>query len=176
MESVKRTAATAADSATPSSEEATAHVGHPSATDATWAAMMVPHHRTGIEMAEMAATKAATPDLQKLAAHSKAEQQEDMPRLEQILSAAGKDPMPPEPPIERLEKQQSKTLESLSGVEFDHHWVSIVSGHHTAAIMMADTALAGSTSPEATALQNEMREKQLAELDKLNDLRDRLGG
>lgn len=176
MESFKRAVAGAADMVTPSPDGAVAEVGEPSAADAMWAAMMIPHHRTGIETADMAKSKAATPALQRLAADSKSEQEADIPRLEKITSAAGRRPTPPERQIDRMEKQQMQTLQSLSGVEFDHHWISIVSGHHMSAIMMTEIAMAGNSSPVAKALQEELRRKQLEELGQLNDLREKLGG
>lgn len=175
MESIKRAAAGVAGMVTPSSDEAAAQIGAPSAADAMWAAMMIPHHRTGIQTAEMAVSRATTAALQRLAAHSKAEQEQDLPRLERILSAAGKQPMPPESQIERMEKQQMQTLQALSGVDFDRYWITVVSGHHMSAVMMTDTAMAGSSSAGAMALQQELRQKQLEELGRLNELRDQLG-
>lgn len=174
MDSMKRAVASAAGMATPSSDEASAQVGEPSATDAMWAAMMIPHHQTGIQMAEMAASKAATDALRQAAASSKADQEEDLPKLEQILRAAGKTAMPPEKQIERMNKQHMQALESLSGVEFDRHWITVVSGHHMSAIMMTDTAMAGHASPTAGELQKKLRDDQLQELGTLNDLQQQL--
>lgn len=175
MDSMKRTAASAAEKATPASTEA-AEVGEPSATDAVWAAMMIPHHETGIQMAEMAIGKAATEALRDAAANSKSEQEEDMPRLEQIVRAAGKTTTPPEKPIERMNQHHMQVLKGLSGADFDRHWITMVSGHHLAAIMMTDTAMAGHASGAAHELQKKLRNYQLHELHVLNDLHAQLNG
>jgi uncharacterized protein (DUF305 family) len=174
LASMKRAVASAAGMVTPSSDEASAQVGEPSATDAMWAAMMIPHHQTGIQMAEMAASKATTEALRQAAASSKVEQEEDIPQLEQIVRAAGKTTMPPEKQIERMNKQHMQVLQSLSGVDFDRHWITVVSGHHMSAIMMTDTAMAGRASPAAGELQKKLRDDQLQELEVLNDLHEQL--
>ena len=174
MASMKRAVAGAAGMVAPSSDEASNQVGEPSVTDAMWAAMMIPHHHTGIQMAEMAASNAATEALRQLAASSKADQEADLPQLEQIIRAAGKTAMPPEKQIERMNKQHTQVLESLSGVAFDRHWITVVSGHHMSAIMMTDMAVAGHASPVAEELQKKLRNDQLHELEVLNDLHEQL--
>ena len=174
MDSLERAMASAAEMVKPSSENAATEVGDPSPADAMWAAMMIPHHRTGIEMAELAVSRAATASLRAMAAKSKAEQEEDLPRLQRIIDAAGKTPMPPEKPIERMNQQHTSMLQSMSGPDFDLHWATVVSGHHMSAVMMTDTAMASSGSHGAMALQEELRTKQLGELDELNDFTSRL--
>lgn len=174
MTTAKRTVTKVSDALTPSSDEATAEVGEPSAADAMWAAMMIPHHQEGIEMAEMAMSRAETESLRKAAEGSKQEQEEDMLVLEQIISAAGKSPMPPEKPIDRMNKHQMKVLESLTGAEFDRHWITVTQGHHMAAIMMTDTAMAASGSETARTLQQKLRDAQLQEMDTLTAIHDQL--
>ena len=53
-------------------------------TDAMGAAMMIPHHQMGIEMAQMAAD----------------EQQAQLTTLQEIAESGGEEPMPPEAPLE----------------------------------------------------------------------------
>lgn len=173
---MKRMAAKAEDAVTSPDQAAATAIGEPSATDATWAAMMIPHHRTGIEMAELAVNKAATDGLRRAAAKSKQEQEREMPQLEEIAQAAGKAPMPPEPPVEGMNQLQMEKLQSLSGPEFDRHWITVVSGHHMAAITMTDTALAGGESGPAARLQEKLRSEQLEELRTLSDLFKDLDG
>lgn len=173
MDSTKRHAA---EMSTPSSGQTASQVGEPSATDAVWAAMMIPHHRTGIEMAELAVRKAVTEALREAAEHSKGEQERDLPQLEQIIRAAGTSAMPPQKQLERMNKHDMKVLQSLSGVDFDRHWITVASGHHMSAIMMTDTALAGSASSAARELQQQLRDLQLQELDDLIDIEEQLRG
>ena len=170
MESTKRAEASTGGTVRPSSEE----VGEPSAIDAIWAAMMIPHHQTGIQMAEMAASRTATEVLREAAASSKSDQERDIPPLEQIVRSAGKTAMPPQKQIERMNKQHMQVLQSLSGVDFDRHWITVVSGHHMSAIMMTEAAIACHTSPAAHELQKKLRDDQLQELGVLNDLQEQL--
>jgi len=176
MTSIKRAAAKASEAMTSPSDDAASEIGEPSAVDAMWAAMMIPHHQTGIQMAEMAIKQAATEELRQAAEESRKEQEDDLPQLQRIIDAAGKSPMPPEKAVEKMNKHETKLLESLSGTEFDRHWITVVNGHHMAAIMMTDTAVAGSTSKGAHALQTKLREAQLGEIDKLTDLHQKLHG
>jgi len=175
MESVKRAVASAAEKVKPASQEATAAVGQPSAPDAMWAAMMIPHHRTGIEMAALATERAASEQLRQLAASSKSDQEKELPRLQEIIDAAGKTAMPPEAPVERMNRLHMQVLGSLSGTEFDRHWITVVNGHHMSAVMMTDVALAGSQSDVAKSLQTELRQDQLKEMDELNRLLEQIG-
>ncbi|MDN4175867.1 DUF305 domain-containing protein [Nocardioides sp. SOB77] len=92
MGSLKRAAAKASEIVTPASDAAAADLGEPSAADATWAAIMIPHHESGIQMARMAATNAATEALRNAAKASVADQESDLPELHKIIRAAGKDP------------------------------------------------------------------------------------
>jgi uncharacterized protein (DUF305 family) len=170
MEFMRRVVSSAAEMVEPASRDPAAEVGHQSAADALWAAMMIPHHRTGIMMAELAASKAATASVRQQAAESQVDQENDLPLLDKILSAAGKTAMPPEKQIEDMNQQHMQTLRSMSGTDFDRHWITVISGHHMSAIMMTDTAMAGSTSPGAKQLQKELRNKQLEELGELNSL------
>lgn len=167
----------AAEKVKPTSQEATAAVGEPSASDAMWAAMMIPHHRTGIAMSELAESRAATDELRQAAQSSKVEQEDDLPRLEEIIRAAGQDERRPERQIEQMAQHHMQVLESLSGTDFDRHWITVVGGHHQAAIMMSETALAGNSPYQAArSLQEQIREKQLNELDDMRNLLQRLGG
>jgi uncharacterized protein (DUF305 family) len=167
---MKRAMSRAAEVVKPASPDAAAEVGDPSAANAMWAAMMVPHHRTGIQMAEPAASEATTASVRQQAAKSKADQEVDLPRLERTLSAAGKTAMPPEKQIEQMNRQHTQTLQSMSSTDFDRHWITLISGHHMSAIMMTDTAMAGSSNDGAKQLEKELRSTQLEELGELNSL------
>lgn len=176
MESMKRAMSSAADMVTPPSPDAVAEVGEPSAADAMWAAMTISHHHTGMEMADLAARKATTEALRQLATHSRADQERDLPRLEEIARAGGKTAMPPEKEIEHMDRMHMQMLESLSGVEFDKQWITVMGGHHMAAVMMTDIAMEANTSHGAIALQKELRQKQLKELGELDNLHHQLHG
>lgn len=67
-----------------------------------------------------------------------------------------------------------RTLQSLTGTDFDRYWITVVRGHHVSAAMMTGTAMAGSRSHGAEQLQAGLCDKQLEELGQLNALRDQL--
>ncbi|MDN4175866.1 DUF305 domain-containing protein [Nocardioides sp. SOB77] len=81
-----------------------------------------------------------------------------------------KTPTPPAKQIEEMNKHHMHLLERLSGVDFDRHWITVVGGHHMAAIQMTETAMAGSASSSAAYLQRKLRQSQLEELNTLNDI------
>ncbi|WP_219415918.1 DUF305 domain-containing protein [Pseudonocardia nigra] len=148
---------------------------HPSATDARWAAMMIPHHRTGIELTELALEKSENDGVRDLAAESRHDQQRELPKLEKVARAGGLEPMPPEKPIRRFNEQQMEKLRELSGPEFDRAWLDVFSGHHVSAIMMSDVALAGTAGGLAEKLQEQIHDVQLEQLARMNELREEVG-
>lgn len=156
-------------------ESSGSKVGTPSKTDARWAAMMVVHHQNGITITDLALQKSKNKDVLAIAAQSKADQQRQIPGLRAVAQAGGMAPMPPEPPLDRFNDQQMEMVKKLSGAEFDRAWLDLLSSHHMAAIMMTDVAMAGATSPLAKSLQKEIRDGQLAQVSKMNALREKLG-
>lgn len=145
----------------------------PSATDARWAAMMVDHHRNGIELTDLALQKSRNPGVRGVAADSKRDQQSELPQLLEVAKAGGLGPMPPEPPLRRFSDQEMQKLRSLSGAEFDRMWLDVLSSHHMAAIMMSDVALAGTAGGKAQQLQRQIVDGQLRQVARMNDLRGR---
>lgn len=128
-----------------------------SATDAKWAAMMVPHHRTGIELADLAVRKASTSGVRAIARDAKRDQQAELPRLK-VAKAGGRSEEQPERQLRAFDDEQMKRLESLSGKEFDRYWLDVFRSHHMAAIMMTDTASAGTAGGEPKKLQNQVHD------------------
>ncbi|MFS0703288.1 DUF305 domain-containing protein [Cellulomonas sp. 179-A 9B4 NHS] len=144
-------------------------------SDAMFAAMMIPHHQTGIEMTQMALQKAATPGVREVAQAAQTSQQEQLPLLEEVAATGDMKPMPPEEPIQRFNEQEMAELMALEGEAFDRKWLDVFSSHHMSAIMMADVALASDGSPAAQQLEQEIHDGQLGQLEQMNTLRDQLG-
>ena len=147
----------------------------PAMTDAMWAAMMIPHHQMGIEMAQMAAEKAATPGVRELAQMSAQEQQTQLTTLEEIADAGGMEAMPPEAPLEAFDQEEMAELEALTGEDFDRKWLDTFRSHHMSAIMMTDIAMYGTSGGEAETLQQEIHDGQLQETQTMNELSQQLG-
>lgn len=149
---------------------ATAAVGRLSASDATWAAALVYHLNTGVEMSELAMERATAEELRLFAAVSKSAQEEDLARLQQIVDAAGVTATAPEPRIERMNRLHLETLRSLTGTAFDRHWVTVASGHHMSAAMLTAVAMVGSGSDGGRALQAAVQAGHLRALGLLHQL------
>jgi uncharacterized protein (DUF305 family) len=166
----------AAGSGQETSETTSAPTSVPEDSEAVatmFAAMMIPHHQMGIEMAQMAVEKATTPGVKQVAQTAVESQRAQLPRLQSIAEGGGMEPMPPEEPIDTFDKQEMQELEGLSGAAFDHRWLDSFSSHHMSAIMMADIALPGSDG-EAKALAQEIHDGQLKEVSDMNKLRTQL--
>ena len=147
----------------------------PAMTDAMWAAMMIPHHQDGIEMAQMAVEMAATPGVRELAQMSAEKQQAQLATLEEIAEAGGEEAMPPEPPLEAFNQEEMAELQALSGEDFDRKWLDTFRSHHMSAIMMTDVAMSGTAGGEAETLQQEIHDGQLEETQTMNELSQQLG-
>lgn len=147
----------------------------PSATDAKWAAMMIPHHQAGIELTMLALDKAVTPGVREVAAASQRDQMSELPVLQAIAKAGGLEAIPPEEPLQRFDQQTMEKLRSLSGKAFDRAWLDVLSSHHQGAIMMTDVAMAGARSDQAKQLQTKIHDGQLRQVATMNDLREQLG-
>ncbi len=149
--------------------------GGASPTDIRFATMMVPHHRMGIELTQMAIEKASTPGVRQVAQEAQQSQQSEIPVLESI-AASGSAPHEMEEPLMTFNQQEMAELRSLSGQAFDKKWLDVFSSHHMAAIMMADTALPGAGSDEARAVEQQIHDGQLRDLATMNQLREHLSG
>lgn len=67
-------------------------------------------------------------------------------------------------------------LKKLFGEEFDRMWLDVFSSHHMSAIMMTDVALAGTAGGQAKRLQQKIRDGQLQQVERMNNLRADLHG
>ncbi len=148
--------------------------GTPSATDARWAAMMVAHHEGGIEITDIALERSDNEGVRDVAAESKQDQQEELSTLRAIAAAGGLEPMMPPEPLARFNGQTLERLRTVPDAEFDRAWLDVLSSHHMGAIMMTDVALAGTAGGPAEELQNQIRDGQLAQVERMNELREEL--
>lgn len=149
--------------------------GEPAMTDAMWAAMMIPHHEMGIQMAQMAVEKAVTPGVREVAQMAAEDQQAQLTTLQEIAQAGGEEAMPPEAPLETFNQEEMSELQALSGEDFDRKWLDTFRSHHMSAIMMTDVALSGTAGGDAKTLQQEIHDGQLEQTQTMDELSQQLG-
>ncbi|MEV5766438.1 DUF305 domain-containing protein [Micromonospora sp. NPDC052213] len=150
--------------------------------DAMFAQMMIPHHRQAVEMAELAATRAADPEVKRLAGEIKAAQAPEIATMSGWLSAWGR-PVPSPgaetPHMEHgmpgmMSDADMKKLAAASGREFDRQFLTMMIAHHEGAVTMARDELARGVNAEAKALAQQIVTTQQAEIDTMQKILGRL--
>lgn len=145
--------------------------------DVMFAQMMIPHHQQAVEMAELAETRAADPEVKDLAAKIKAAQDPEIQAMQGWLKSWGK-PAPTGgmahamPGI--MSEEDMKKLEAAKGKEFDKLFAQLMIAHHNGAIEMARTELQDGANPEAKELAKAIETAQQAEVAQMQKLLDRL--
>ncbi|MFG3709636.1 DUF305 domain-containing protein [Micromonospora sp. NPDC047730] len=150
--------------------------------DAMFAQMMIPHHRQAVEMAELAATRAADPEVKRLAGEIKAAQAPEIATMSGWLSAWGR-PVP-SPGAETphmdhgmpgmMSDADMEKLTAASGREFDRQFLTMMIAHHEGAVTMARDELARGVNAEAKALAQQIVTTQQAEIDTMEKILGRL--
>ncbi|MFC5822455.1 DUF305 domain-containing protein [Nonomuraea insulae] len=164
-----------------SAPAATTASAQPSATfndaDVTFAQMMIPHHEQAVEMADLAPTRAADPEIKELAAKIKAAQDPEIQTMKDWLTEWGKaapeDGMGHDMPGVMPEEDMTK-LKAVKGAEFDKLFAQQMIAHHNGAIEMARTEQSGGSNPEAKELAKAIETTQQAEVEQLRKILDRL--
>ncbi|MFE0155847.1 DUF305 domain-containing protein [Nonomuraea sp. NPDC059007] len=145
--------------------------------DVMFAQMMIPHHEQAVEMAELATTRAADPEIKELASEIKAAQDPEIQTMKGWLTAWGK-PMPSGgmghdmPGI--MSEADMKQLEGAKGAAFDKKFAELMIAHHNGAIEMARTEQSQGANPEAKALAKAIESAQQSEIAQMRKILDRL--
>lgn len=164
---------TAAPSA---SASAPAQQGEHNAADTAFAQGMIPHHRQAIEMAELAATRAESAEVKKLADDIKKAQDPEIKALSGWLTSWGE-----QVPAEgaghgghdmsgMMTAEEMKQLEASSGKAFDTAFLTMMVKHHEGAVAMAKTEQADGTYQPAKDMAGQIITSQSAEIDRMNTL------
>lgn len=152
--------------------------GHNDA-DVAFAQQMIPHHQQAIEMAELAETRAESPEVKDLAADIKAAQDPEIETMTGWLDSWGE-----EAPGEgghgghdtsddmagMMTEEEMADLEGSSGSEFDQMFLTMMIEHHEGAIEMAKTEQAEGEFPDALALAEEIESSQTEEIQTMQEL------
>jgi uncharacterized protein (DUF305 family) len=145
---------------------APATAGH-NAQDVMFAQMMIPHHQQAIVMARQAATKASSPQVERLARRIEQAQGPEIQKMTGWLKTWGAS----QPPANgmhmgsgMMSQQDMKKLGELSGKPFDRAFLQLMIKHHQGAVTMARTEQAQGSSADAKALADSIVTSQTAEI------------
>lgn len=160
----------------------TAPAGEFNDADATFATQMIPHHQQAVQMAAMAARKATTAEVKKLATAIKAAQDPEIKQLTGWLTSWGK-PIPvldlhsghgtKEMPGMMTENEMSD-LGNAQGSLFDRMWTQMMVEHHQGAVTMAKTEQTAGKNTDAIALAKKIETDQNREIATMQRLLGRL--
>lgn len=158
------------------SASASAQQGEHNAADVTFAKGMIPHHRQAIEMADLAATRAESAEVKKLADEIKKAQDPEIRTLSGWLTSWGEQ-VPAEGSGHEghdmsgmMTAEEMKQLESASGKAFDTAFLTMMVKHHEGAVAMAKTEQADGTYQPAKNLASQIITSQSAEIARMNTL------
>ena len=121
------------------------------------------HHGDAIKMGEMATSKAANPEVKKIAEKMVSDQTEEIKKMkewrEKISSA---------PPIaSSMPKMDMSSLNQKNGRDFDIAFLDMMAKHHQQGVSMAKEASAKLSNPEVKTFAKNAAEKQDHERQKL---------
>ncbi|WP_341241161.1 DUF305 domain-containing protein [uncultured Nocardioides sp.] len=157
------------DSSSPSSSsDATADFND---ADVTFTTEMIPHHRQAVEMAELAETRAESPEVKDLAIQIMNAQDPEIETMTGWLTSWGK-PVPEDmsgmdmsgsmPGM--MSKDEMASLENTSDADFDQMFLAMMVEHHQGAIEMAKSEQSSGMFPEAIALAKQIESAQTDEI------------
>jgi uncharacterized protein (DUF305 family) len=150
--------------------------------DAMFAQMMIPHHRQAVEMADLAATRAADPEVKRLAGEIRAAQAPEIATMSGWLSAWGRPVPSPGAELPHMDHgmpgmmsdAELARLAAASGREFDRQFLTMMIAHHEGAVTMARDELSRGVNAEAKALAGQIVATQQAEIDTMRKVLGRL--
>ena len=136
------------------------------------------HHEGALEMAELAATRAESPEVKDLAERIVAAQDPEIQTMQSMASAWGVDldaegsgggmDMGGEGEMDMGEDMAA--LGELSGAEFDEAFLNSMTVHHSSAVEMAEVELAEGLNPQAKEMAQDIVTSQNAEIAEMNTL------
>ena len=150
--------------------------------DVTFATEMIPHHQQAVEMAELAADRAQSPEVQQLAQDIEAAQGPEIETMNQWLKDWGQETPTgsmdhgdmghgdsQEMPGMMDEAEMTQLMKS-DGATFDQMFLQMMVEHHEGAIEMARTEQANGKNADAVALAEQIESDQEAEIAEMKKL------
>ncbi|TYK51217.1 DUF305 domain-containing protein [Actinomadura decatromicini] len=145
--------------------------------DVMFAQMMIPHHRQAIEMADLAASRASSPEVGRLAAAIKKAQDPEITRLTGWLTSwgvavpsSGMGSMHHGGMDGMMSAKEMKDLEAAKGRAFDTAFLEMMIKHHQGAVEMAKAEQASGRFPAAKRMAGDIVSSQSAEIEKMRSL------
>ncbi|MEO6471782.1 MAG: DUF305 domain-containing protein [Aeromicrobium sp.] len=141
-------------------------------SDVTFAQEMIPHHQQAVEMADLADTRATSPEVKALAAKIKDAQGPEIKTMTGWLkswnkdvptSMSGMDHGSSDMPGMMTADEMAK-LQGTSGADFDRQFLTMMIAHHQGAITMAKTEQNDGKYVPAVSLAEKIQQAQTAEI------------
>ena len=157
-----------------------------SEADIAFAQLMIPHHQQAIEMADLAAANATSPEVKALATQIKAAQDPEIQTMTQWLTSWGAPTMMATPSdggmdhggmdmggmteAGMMSAEDMAALARATGSDFDTMWLQMMITHHQGAIAMAQQVSETTTNPDVKALADAIIAGQTAEIATMQQL------
>ncbi|MFF6783358.1 DUF305 domain-containing protein [Streptomyces sp. NPDC012510] len=169
-------------SSTASSADGDDASGAHNAQDVSFAQGMIPHHRQALDMARLAADRAASPQVKDLAVRVEKAQDPEIKTMTGWLRSwgegvpSGTEAMPGMDHSGRagmpgaMDDKDMDALEKASGAAFDTMFLTMMIEHHEGAVEMAETEKDKGAYGPATAMSDDIVIAQTAEIAEMNKL------
>lgn len=136
---------------------------------------MTAHHEHGIEMSQMAVSKAGSAEVREIAQKMVDDQRRDTEELsswrERWFSGAANAHDMTMPGMSSMNMDMSK-LQTASGHDFDHAFLEMMVPHHEGAMAMGRDGSSNAEHQELRRKAQEIADKQQRELDEIQKLRE----
>ena len=157
-----------------------------SEADIAFAQLMIPHHQQAIEMADLAAANATSPEVKALATQIKAAQDPEIQTMTQWLTTWGAPTMMATPSnggtdhggmdmggmteAGMMSAEDMTALANATGADFDTMWLQMMIAHHQGAIAMAQQVAETTTNPDVKAMADAIIAGQTTEITTMQNL------
>ena len=157
-----------------------------SEADIAFAQLMIPHHQQAIEMADLAAAHATSPEVKALATQIKAAQDPEIQTMTQWLTDWGAPTVMATPSdggtdhggmdmggmteAGMMSAEDMTALAQATGGDFDTMWLQMMITHHQGAITMVQQVSENTTNPEVKAMADAIIAGQTAEITTMQQL------
>jgi uncharacterized protein (DUF305 family) len=139
---------------------------------------MIPHHEQAVEMSQLAADRAASPQVKELAATIERAQAPEIEQMRGFLADWGVEKDSSMGGMHRggvsmpgmMSGQQTSGLGQANGAAFDRTFLQMMVMHHEGAVTMARTELSDGLNPQAKALAHTIIDQQTTEIAHMRDL------
>jgi uncharacterized protein (DUF305 family) len=141
-----------------------------------FAQMMIVHHAQALEMADLATTRATTPEVVKLAATIYAAQQPEIDLMKSWLKNWGASETSEHAGhmTGLLSDEQMADLAAANGTDFDKLFLTGMIAHHEGAVAMASDELTNGVDANAVTLAMEIVNAQSTEIEYMKTLLGKL--